>query len=132
MKANGEDKYGPATVLMTRAETEEPEPIYPCNIAQLVKDEERGMFDKSWARNGSGDGKEQEDWALPKPVGWCCIRFSGFRLINGFSGPQSRLSVQTRTRSPGLRKHSPQTLFKLGTVLPFSNISHTRTSHKNW
>jgi len=70
MKANGEDKYGPATVLMRRAETEEePELFYPFNIAQLIKDGGANTFDKSWARNGPTDGKKQEDRALPKPVG---------------------------------------------------------------
>ena len=70
MKANGEDKYGPATVLMRRAETEEEsELIYPCDIAQLIKDGEATTFDKSWTRNGPADGKKQEYWALPTPVG---------------------------------------------------------------
>ena len=82
---------------MRRAETEEePELIYPCDIAQLIKDGEATTFDKSWERNGPGDGKEQEDWALPMLVGWC-FWFSGFRADGWFSGPQSRLSVQKRT-----------------------------------
>ena len=55
---------------MRRAETEEePELIYPCDIAQLIKDGEATTFDKSWTRNGPADGKKQEYWALPTPVG---------------------------------------------------------------
>lgn len=66
MKANGEDKYGPATVLMRRAETEEkPELTYPFDIAQLIKEGEANTFNKSWARNDLGDG----DWTLPKSLG---------------------------------------------------------------
>jgi hypothetical protein len=83
MKANGEDEYAPATVLMRRAETEEePELIHPCDITQLIKDGEANTFNKSWARNGPGDGKKKGDWELPKPVGSMRrFRFSDFRLM---------------------------------------------------
>jgi hypothetical protein len=96
MKANGEDTYGPATVLMRRAETEEePELIYPCDIAQLIKDGEANTFNKSWARNGPGDGKEQADWKLPKPVGSMrCFRFLDFRLM--VDSVASEIGVQSR------------------------------------
>jgi len=70
MKANGEDTYAPAKVLMKRAEEEhDPVMITPCDIAELVKDGENLLgSEKSWARNGPRDGKKQEDWELPKPV----------------------------------------------------------------
>ena len=46
-----------------------------------------------------------------------------------FSGPQSRLSVQTHTRSPGLRKHSPQILFKLGILLQRDQVNFLANAH---
>ena len=130
MKANGEDTYRPAMVLMNRAKTEEePGLIHPCDIAQLIKDGETRTFDKSWAWNGPGDGKNKNAGSYQSLwVHCCCFRVPDLRLILGFSGLRSRFSVQTRTRSPGLRRHSPQTLLRA--LPPFSNICHTHICHR--
>ena len=93
MKANGEDKYGPATVLMRRAETgEEPELIYPCDIAQLIKDGEANnpftrlatiqqyfphahlpqklVVHDPWKLLQGGDPTKRPNWEEEKRISW--------------------------------------------------------------
>ena len=74
-------------MLIRRAETEEmPELIYPfdIDIAQLIKDREVNMFNKSWACNGPEDRKKQEDWGVTKAHGVMLLSIFRSSIDGGF------------------------------------------------